>query len=330
MVGVLNLVYKGESSNDIYIASFDGNTWSGNEHIDVQNAVLNTIQSNYGPTAIDYAGTPYLIYKGAHSNEVYQSHRDPIWQGNTPIVVKDPDPRDPNLVSIIKSNYNPGAAAFRNRLFIAYKTDISNDLAVSFMNSGGDWHENALIRNMNGGASLTPGGIAPKSNYDPSVANLNDTLYLIYKGESSNTLYTTKFDGAIWTGDEKISDQPPKTIAPESNYTPAAVTFNGRLYLIYKGAHSNALYYASFDGTTWHDNMVIDIQGVEAPKSDQTPGAAVFNNRLYIAYKSQSSNDLFTAWFDGKSWAGNTSIASQKGGISPKSNYGPGMFVSAG
>lgn len=319
----LNIVYKGESSDLIYIAHYDGTTWSGNKPINVQNTVLNPIESNVGPTGTNFDGS-YIIYKGAGSDVVYQSHlSDNVWTGNIPVVVKDPNAKNPVLVSTVKSNYAPGAAVFKNCLYIIYKVDYANDLCVSFLDNWGDWHENALIRNFRGTT------ISPKSNYCPSAAVINGLLLIIYKGESSNTLYTASFNGDTWTGDTPIAEQP-GGISPESNYTPSAVFFDGMVYIIYKGAHSNNLYYAWFNGARWAGNLLIETADNGAPKSDQTTGAAVFGGKLVICYKSQDSNDLFTASFDGKSWTGNTSIESQitpEGSISPKSNYGPGMFV---
>jgi hypothetical protein len=154
-------------------------------------------------------------------------------------------------------------------------------------------------------------------------------LYLVYKEAGSNALRTASFDGQTWYGGTRIADQPPPAISPESNYNPATVVFNERLYLVYKGAHSNTLYTAWFDGSRWYGNTKISDQPGQpdkiSPESQQSPGAAVFGDRVVIVYRGADFNDLYTSSFDGVSWSGNTKINKQPGDIDPKTILTPSV-----
>ena len=206
-----------------------------------------------------------------------------------------------------------------NDLTIIYKGAYSNTLYTAIFD-GIKWDENDKISN-------DSGGISPESNYNPGTTVFNNLLYLLYKDAHSNTLYLSWYDGNKWYGNIKISDMN-GGISPESNYCPNIVVYKGLLYTVYKGAHSNTLYVASFDGKTWYGNTKIsDINGGISPESNYNPGMVVFNNKLYIIYKGAHSNTLYTAFYDGDKWSGNTSIKDQSGNISPESNYNPGTVV---
>jgi prepilin-type processing-associated H-X9-DG protein len=56
----------------------------------------------------------------------------------------------------------------------------------------------------------------------------------------------------------------------------------------------------------------------------------VFNNLLYMIYKSPNNNDLNYAYFDGYAWHGNSEIYKQLGGIRPQSDSNPGLAVFKG
>ena len=304
----MTLVYKGAGSDTLYTAYFDGTKWHGNTKISSEPGGISP-ESNYNPGTCLYLNRFYLIYKGAHSNDLYTAWNDGFrWYGN--IRIKD------QLGGISpESNYSPSLVVYRGLIYAVYKGAHSNDLYLAWFD-GTQWFGNTRISSM-------PGGISPKTNYGLDAVVYKDRLYLVYKGESSNTLYSAWFDGQTWSGNTKISDQP-GGITPESNYNPDVCVFNDRMYLVYKGAHSNSLYTAYFDGASWHGNTKISDQpGGITPESNYNPGSLVFENALYLTYKGAHSNTLYTAYFDGASWHGNTKISDQPGGITPESNYNP-------
>jgi hypothetical protein len=250
-----------------------------------------------------------IVYKGAHSNTLYTAYYDgSIWHGNDTISSQ------PGGISP-ESNYNPGAAVFNNWLYILYKGAHSNNLYTAWYD-GNKWSGNVKISDMNG-------NISPESDYCPNIAVYKGLLYTVYKGAHSNTLYAAWFDGTTWYGNTKISDMN-GGISPESNYNPGMVVYNNLLHIVYKGAHSNTLYTAAFDGNVWSGNVKIQDQGGNiSPETNYNPGTVVYNNKLYIVYKGAHSNTLYSAWYDGSAWGGNTKIKDQSGNIDPESNYCP-------
>jgi hypothetical protein len=147
-------------------------------------------------------------------------------------------------------------------------------------------------------------------------------LTLAYKGAHSKDLYTAYFDGASWHGNTEIGDQP-GGISPKSDQNPGTCLFNNSLFLVYKGAGSNDLYIASYDGIKWYGDIKIkDLPGAIAPTSDASPCLAVFNGAMYAIYKGANTTDVYVAWYDGNKWFGGVKIADQTGGISPKTDQG--------
>lgn len=206
-----------------------------------------------------------------------------------------------------------------NDLTIVYKNIHSNNLYTAHYD-GSKWYGNNKI-------SVQPDGSNLESHYNPGATVFNNWLYILCKSANSNDLYVSWYDGNQWSGNVKISDMN-GDISPESNYCPNIVVYKGLLCTVYKGANSNTLYAAWFDGTTWYGNKKIsDMPGGISPESNYNPSMAIFNNQLYIVYKDVDSNSLYTATFDGEKWSGNTKIQDQGGNISPKSNYTPSIAL---
>ncbi|HET8638439.1 MAG TPA: Vps62-related protein [Acidobacteriaceae bacterium] len=271
--------------------------WSGDVRISSLPGHLSP-RSNYGPSLAVYGKSLYMVYKGEHSDTLYSAWFDgTAWSGNQPITISSGNP---------ESNYTPGLAAYRKLLYMVYKGAHSNTLYSAWFDDTG-WHGNRPITMANGN---------PESNYSPALAEYNGLLYMIYKGAHSNTLYSAWFDGVAWHGNKPISVSGSET--PESNYTPALAVYGGRLYMIYKGAHSNTLYFAWFDGQAWHGNTPIRTP-MGTPESNREPWAAVADGHLMVIYKGKGSTNLYWTAYDANgNWWGNSRIG-QVSSIRPRS-----------
>ena len=150
----------------------------------------------------------------------------------------------------------------------------------------------------------------PKSNFAPELAVFRNKLYVVYKGESSTTLYYAIFDGTNWSVNNQIPG------SPKSDQTPSIARYNNKLYMVYKGASSSTLYYATFDGSSWSVNHKIS-SGATTPKSSHGPSIAVYNDKLYMVYKGADSKTLYYATYDGSSWSVNNKIESAKSNLTP-------------
>jgi hypothetical protein len=257
-----------------------------------------------------------IVYKSAHSNDLRAAFTDDgsKWSGDKKISIAQSGINP-------KSNYTPGVAALGDALYIVYKGEGEDSYALhASWNQAFIWYGDTKISDMSG-------NINPQSNYCPNLAYYKNKLYTVYKAAKSNNLYAAWFDGAAWYGDKKISDLK-GGISPESNYNPGMAVFGAKLYLVYKGANSTALYTVTFDGDKWSGDSKIENQaGKISPQSNYSPGAVQFKDKLYIVYKAADSTTLFSAWYDGSKWGGDTPIKDQGGDIDPKSSYCPNAAV---
>jgi hypothetical protein len=321
----LFLFYKSPGSNELFSCQFDGNQWSGNTRIEVTPHVVNQfdhfLESSCGP-AISFSnnaditdGPIVLVYKAANSTALNMaSFGAGKWLSDVPIQSRDGSIRPPT------SDQTPAVTAFRNFLFLVFKAAGTNDLNVAQMDGLGNWHWNINIATLSGGA------ISPKTTLGPSIITFNNTLFIIYRSENSNDLRVATFDGKLWS-DATIASQH-GSIAPESTCAPALALFNNQLFMVYRSPNNYDLNYATFDGNIWLGNSEIWKQpGPIHPESSCSPGLAVFNNRLFLSYKSPQNNDLNIASFDGTNWFGNTQIYNQPGGIRPESDSSPAAIV---
>src|SRR4029077_4502033 len=122
----------------------------------------------------------------------------------------------------------------------------------------------------------------------------------------------------------------------QSTVSPCLVPFNGTLYLLYSSLEKN-ICAAWLHQDSWQGGREIKISGTSGnPTTDQGLNAVEFQQKLYIVYKSKDSEDLYTAYLepgeflvDGKprEWRDGRKIREQEGGISPQSNYNPGIAV---
>ncbi len=155
-------------------------------------------------------------------------------------------------------------------------------------------------------AISTPNG-EPASIAGPSLALFRNRIYMAYRGANLTDIYLAWYDGNTWQGNVKISSMT-GGISPKTTATPALAAFRDKLYMVYKG-ESSTMYVAWFDGTKWFGNVKISSQsGGISPKTSLGVAAAVYNDRLYIAYRGSSSSTLYYAWFDGAKWGGNDPV----------------------
>ena len=179
---------------------------------------------------------------------------------------------------------------------------------------GSYWTGNQKIADM-------PGGISPESNYTPALSVFQGYLYMAYKGAHSNELYLSWFDGESWRGNQKIADMP-GDISPESNYGPAIAVYDDALWMIFKGAHSNELYQAEYNGSWSGNQKISDMPGGINPESNYTPALARFLEDLFLIYKGAHSNEIYQATWDGTTWTGNARI-SDVSAINPQTDRSP-------
>ncbi|MDJ0717096.1 MAG: hypothetical protein QNJ54_23255 [Prochloraceae cyanobacterium] len=76
----LYLIYKAGKSNDIYYASFDGTSWTGDIRIDIDRT---NPQTSHSPSIVIFNNKLYIIYKAGKSNNIYYASFDGTsWTGD--------------------------------------------------------------------------------------------------------------------------------------------------------------------------------------------------------------------------------------------------------
>jgi hypothetical protein len=175
----LNLFFKHPTSTDLYTIRNDGSQWAGYGEVVIQHPThppVHTAQSSSTPvTALSPAATPsglLMFYKAGNSNDLMWSWLNGrIWFGDEIVHDRHGRIRPP------KSNRSPGAALYRNHLFLVYKDESSNALCAANMDSNGVWSWGEPI------SSLEFSSVSPKSTFGPSLAVYQDKLYIVYRGE---------------------------------------------------------------------------------------------------------------------------------------------------
>ena len=99
---------------------------------------------------------------------------------------------------------------------------------------------------------------------------------------------------------------------------PAMVTYNKRLYMVWKGMEfDDRVFYSSFDGTVWAPQKQIPGIG-----SSTGVALAVLGNKLFMAWKGvQGDEGIYWTTFDGMNWAPQQGIS----GIG--TSHGPRLAV---
>jgi hypothetical protein len=206
----------------------------------------------------------------------------------------------------IQTSATPGAVTFAGGLYVLYKgpgTDsrifVAQPTGGNIL-EGGAWHAEPMG---------TKGDRTPRTSTAPAVAVFNDNLYMFYKGVDSNNVYIARSTGNPGEGKSWSANLLNTEIKTDS--APAVVTFNGVLYLFYKGVGPDTKIYIArssagdvFDGSTWEPTQLLhtDI------KTDAAPGVVVYDGTLYLFYKGAGADiKIYIARssgnvFDGSTW----------------------------
>jgi hypothetical protein len=210
-------------------------------------------------------------------------------------------------------------------MHLFYKKAGSDDL-YWIENDGTTWsrNEKLVIQSPGGGQPQH----TPKVSGTPAAALTGTNgLFLFYKAASSNDIMVIRSDDS-WSGDVPLRS--PNIRPPVSDHNPAATMFGTDLILVWKNESSNDLWVAKMDqflNWSWGVPISLLTNGRIAPKSNISPNVIAFNDKLFIIYKGESSDDLYLTIFDSKDWSGDVKISSQPGGIVPESSDRPSLVI---
>ena len=93
-----------------------------------------------------------------------------------------------------------------------------------------------------------------------------------------------------WTGNTTITELSNDGINPRTSAALAVANFSGSVLFAYKGMDTTALFQCLLKDGTWSQDTAITVGGGGISSTDG-PSLAVFNNTLYMAYRSSAKID---------------------------------------
>lgn len=177
------------------------------------------------------------------------------------------------------SPLSPSVASFNGNLYLAWKGDGNDNLNVMVSTDNGQSF----------GHKMT----SPETSSDvPALAADTEHLYIGWKGSGNDNLNVALVDidqSGFPTG---LSNK--TTVGDTSPFGPALATFNGALYMAWKGdGNDNLNVMVSTDGGQTFGNKVVSPE-----TSDTAPALAVNNGSLFIAWKGSGNDNLNVAVVD--------------------------------
>ncbi|MEM7051848.1 MAG: M35 family metallo-endopeptidase [Acidobacteriota bacterium] len=124
-------------------------------------------------------------------------------------------------------------------------------------------------------------------------------------------IYWAAFDGQRWRRRERI-----QTTIKDVPMTPTRMgveAFGERLFMYFIGFTRFNIYESIFDGKDWFGNKQLETNPDSHPRTSTSPGMAVFEDQLYLFYRSQGRTDISWTSFDGEGWHGNEPVVTADG-----------------
>ncbi|MEV1178369.1 hypothetical protein [Nonomuraea sp. NPDC049784] len=126
----------------------------------------------------------------------------------------------------------------------------------------------------------------------PALAEFQDRLYLVHRGDANDTsLWWAVYDAKEgWSEDRKFPGH-------VSDSAPALAAYDGLLYCAHRGDGNDSLWWTRWDGSSWTpDAKLSDHPSVAGP------ALAAYDGQLYCVHAGTDSSLWWTRW-DGSSWS---------------------------
>jgi hypothetical protein len=251
--GKVYMVHVGNTSNDLWYSSYNGNQWTSDSRIPNQ-------ESKATPALAVHNGTLYMVHLGATSNDLwYSSFNGNSWTPN----VKIPGQQ---------SKTTPALASYGDKLHMVHLGNSSNDLWHSTFN-GNSWSANARVPNQ-------------QSKSAPSLVAYGDKLHMVHLGNSSNDIWHSDYDGNRWSPNERLN-------GPKSNDAPVLIVFSGNLGMVHTGDESDDLWFSSFAGTSYTRDTKLEGRSSKGSPAAAALIPSDTNAQLHIVHVGRTSNYLW-------------------------------------
>jgi hypothetical protein len=122
-----------------------------------------------------------------------------------------------------------------------------------------------------------------KSSAAPALAAINETVYMVHRGDDSANLWHSAFQNNSWTGTARIENQ-------TTSQAPALASSQGRLQLVHLGETSRQLWHSVYDlDLKWRPNVPIEDQ-----LSKHSAALSTFQGQAIMVFLGGSSEFWFT------------------------------------
>lgn len=193
-------------------------------------------------------------------------------------------PASTRIPQLIGNGYlTLATCVFQNRLYVFHGGTAANPVVYyKYLDTNGAWWPPTDESPVTGS----------KVTRSLGVTVHNNVLYLFFTKPEDNKIYyvTSSHD---WTspGDpvQLLAWTPPKAIPGtcKTKGAIAACSFNGQLYIFFKGVDNSNIYYRHMDQ---FGNWAGQDSKVGGCKTSGGPSVAIFNNELYLVYNSSNTN----------------------------------------
>jgi hypothetical protein len=154
------------------------------------------------------------------------------------------------------TNAAPAVASNGTNRYIAWQG--LNDKVYFAMYNGSEWTDHQIV----GGTGWTA-----ETSASPALqyGGYGNTVWLAYKGKSTNNIYFTTWDGTSWSDQQQVQGTDPDWTA-QTNVGPGLGAFAFTPYIAWKGATTNDVFF-SYQLDSWSPQQVVGGSGWTAETS---------------------------------------------------------------
>ena len=188
----------------------------------------------------------------------------------------------------VEASTSPTIASWDHVLYLLWKGDADNFIYLSSSSDGKTWTKKNRIMTA---ASLSNPADAryAKTSHRPAAVIAFGALFIVYKGESTNDIYMTGPPSDIW---RELVVTPPLGNKPQTDSSPAVAGDGDKIYLIWKGASSDDLWWTqSVAQGSWSEQQRIFRPGA------YSPALVIDGNRVpWLAWVNAAYSDTNIPW----------------------------------
>ncbi len=265
--GLDYMAFRGASSSNLYLCSYNGTTWGAQSNITDKNGA----KTSAGPSLAVFQSKLYMAFRGASSSSIYVcSTSDGVnWSSQTKVTDKNG----------AKTSATPVLCSYNGKLYMFYRGESSSNFYMCSFD-GSKWSSQTKITDKNGA----------KTAAAPAAAVYQNKIWVTFLGEGGSNLWAFSYNGASFSTQTKITDKN----GAKSSAGPALSVLNGFLYMLYRGESSSNLWSCAFNGTSWLEQWKVTDQN--DAKTSAQPALAPLTSKgiLTAAYRGASSSNLWS------------------------------------